>query len=111
MVSSYSDSYLLYTGFWTNWSRGPILGSTLTLTQDDANLFVAFVSFFVAVMGTRLWSICCLAMHFRCSSRAMAAPDALYHQRQAVLRNSPESLDAFVALTKMMLTWKATGTG
>ncbi|KAI1734534.1 hypothetical protein F4680DRAFT_470779 [Xylaria scruposa] len=66
--TSQGDQYPVYVGIWTNWSRGQVMGSTLTLRRRDANLLIAFTAFFIAF-------------------------DAIYHQRQAVLRNSssPES--------------------
>ncbi len=39
----------VYTGVWTNWSRGKMMGSTLTLTRTDANVFIAFLAFFVTL--------------------------------------------------------------
>jgi len=38
----------VYTGVWTNWSRGKVNGSTITLTRNDANLLIAFLAFFIA---------------------------------------------------------------
>jgi hypothetical protein len=40
--------YPVYLGVWTNWSRGPVFGSTLTLDRTNASLLIAFVAFFVA---------------------------------------------------------------
>ncbi|KAI0151628.1 hypothetical protein GGR57DRAFT_513942 [Xylariaceae sp. FL1272] len=85
------DQYPVYLGLWTNWSRGRVLGLTLTLTRQDANLLVAFTAFFVAFIGTRFWRVACFAFH---QFYAAATPQtAVYHQRQAILRNSstPES--------------------
>lgn len=36
------EQYPVHLGIWTNWSRGGVMGSTLTLTQPDANLLIAF---------------------------------------------------------------------
>ncbi|KAI1734905.1 hypothetical protein F4680DRAFT_470549 [Xylaria scruposa] len=55
--------YPVYLGIWTNWSRGQVLGLTLTLKCQKANLLIAFTAFFFAF-------------------------NAVYHQRQAILRNS-----------------------
>jgi hypothetical protein len=48
MTSDSTDQYVVYLGKWTNWSRGPVFGATLTLSREDANLLIAFVAFFVA---------------------------------------------------------------
>jgi hypothetical protein len=43
--------YQVHTGFWTNWSRGTVYGPTLTLSRSDADIFIAFIAFFVAWGG------------------------------------------------------------
>ena len=78
--------YPVYLGFWINWSRGRVMGSTLTLRQSDANFLIVFIAFFVAFIATRFWRILCFVLH-----RFYSEPnpqDAIYHQRQAILRNS-----------------------
>lgn len=85
------EQYPVHIGAWTNWSRGKVMGATLTLRRQDADLLIAFTAFFVAYIGTRFWRIICFAVH-RTSSTARPQ-DAVYHQSQAILRNSssPES--------------------
>lgn len=98
---SRNGAYPVYTGFWIDWSRGKVLGSTLTLTREDANLFIAFVAFFLTVVTTQLWSIACFAFH---SSFSTQNPrDMLHHQRQAILRNN--GAPAGTALTLIRLAW------
>jgi hypothetical protein len=70
----------IYLGTWTNWSRGPIFGSTLTTTKDVGNLLIAFTAFFVAIVATRFWRICCLLLHMYLSTSEPR--DAIHHQRQ-----------------------------
>lgn len=43
-----NDNYPVHIGTWTNWSRGAVMGSTLTIRRDVGNLLIAFVAFFVA---------------------------------------------------------------
>lgn len=97
--------YGVYTGVWTNWSRGSTFGSTLTLTQADATLLTAFVAFYVTLVGTRLWKIACLIYHFNLSS--VSPRDALHHQRQAILRNAPDALDGFIEMGRLALAWRS----
>ncbi|KAJ2981336.1 hypothetical protein NUW58_g6714 [Xylaria curta] len=90
-LDSQGDQYPVYVGIWTNWSRGRVMGSTLTLRRRDADLLIAFTAFFIAFVTTRAWRILCFMFHRFYST---ADPrDALYHQRQTILRNSssPES--------------------
>ncbi|KAI0448353.1 hypothetical protein F5B21DRAFT_497767 [Xylaria acuta] len=89
--ASQGDQYPVYVGVWTNWSRGQVMGSTLTLRRRDADLLIAFTAFFIAFITTRAWRILCFMFH-----RFYSTPDprdAIYHQRQTILRNSssPES--------------------
>lgn len=84
------EQYPVYMGIWTNWSRGRIMGATLTLAQPEANLLIAFTAFFIALVAARFWIILCFALHrFYSTSDAQ---DAVYNQRQVILRNasSPE---------------------
>jgi len=104
MDSSTSDSNGVHLGIWTNWSRGPVFGATLTLTQSNSNLLIAFVSFFVTYVGTRFWRVGCLVLHFAYSSRAPR--DGLYHQRQAILRNSSNAEDGLYTILCLGWVWR-----
>lgn len=99
-----SNGYEVYTGTWTNWSRGPVFGATLTLSREDANLLIAFVAFFVAVVGTRFWRIACLALHFIYSTQDPR--DGLHHQRQAILRNTPNPEAGLFIILDLALAWR-----
>lgn len=33
-----------YTGVWTNWSEGTVIGITLTLSREDAGILTAFLA-------------------------------------------------------------------
>ncbi|KAI0976453.1 hypothetical protein F4678DRAFT_469373 [Xylaria arbuscula] len=78
-----------YIGAWTNWSRGQILGATVTLTRQDASLVIAFTSTFIAFVVTR---------------------DATYHQIQAILRNAAALEDGIWLFLKIlsMKRWNIT---
>lgn len=78
------------------------MGSTLTLTQPDANLLIAFTAFFIAFVAVRFWIILCFALHrFYSTSHAQ---DAIYHQRQAILRNSSSPEHGIRLLLQLLLT-------
>ena len=53
----------VHTGPWINWSRGPILGSTITLSERDGDLFIAFLGIFVTAAGAACWKIMSFVMH------------------------------------------------
>lgn len=76
----------VYIGAWTNWSHGSVRGATITLTRRDGALLIAFLAFYVGLAGSSFWRIACFALHQMLSSDR--SEDGLYHQRQAILRNS-----------------------
>ncbi|EWG51926.1 hypothetical protein FVEG_16885 [Fusarium verticillioides 7600] len=79
-------AFEVYTGSWTDWSRGPILGATITLSSRDASLLLAFIAAFVTVIAARLWVIMCFSAHQLLSTNGKN--DGLYYQRQVILRNA-----------------------
>lgn len=99
-----SKYYDIYRGVWINWSRGPILGSTLTLTRRNGDLLIAFVALFVTIVGTSFWRIACFFIHNLYSSEAPR--DGLYHQRQAILRNSANGSSGLVSLVQALWAWR-----
>lgn len=94
----------IYTGVWTNWSRGTILGPTLTTTKQYGNLLIAFTALFVTVVASRLWRICCLILH-RCYSTATDR-SAIHHQRQVMLRNSSAAESALFNILVLLWAWR-----
>ncbi|KAF2140948.1 uncharacterized protein K452DRAFT_351652 [Aplosporella prunicola CBS 121167] len=97
-------AYNIYTGYWINWSKGHTLGATITLDRRDGSLLIAFLAMFVSVVGTSFWRISCLAFHSLYSTEA--AQDALYHQRQAILRNSANSTSGLWSLLNVLWVWR-----
>ncbi|KAJ3566505.1 hypothetical protein NPX13_g7103 [Xylaria arbuscula] len=96
----------VYLGQWTNWSRGPILGATLTTTKSYGNLLIAFVAIFIAFVASRFWRILCLVLH-RCYSTSEAR-DAIHHQRQVVLRNSLNPESGLLNTIRLVWAWRKT---
>lgn len=130
-VTTESVRYNVYQGVWTNWSRGRIMGATLTLDRTYGNLLIAFTATFVAIVASASWRICCFCFHRIYSTSDPR--DALHHQRQAsecpqrtwfrvttvhrtgckpltlkfpVLRNSSSAASAFWTMCKVVWTWR-----
>ncbi|KAF2970833.1 hypothetical protein GQX73_g2781 [Xylaria multiplex] len=80
---STGDQYPIHVGAWVNWSRGKVMGATLTVSRRDADLLIAFTSFFIAIYSTP------------------HQQDVVYHQRQAILRNSSSPENAIHLLLKL----------
>ncbi|KAI1081443.1 hypothetical protein F5B20DRAFT_536073 [Whalleya microplaca] len=96
--------YPVYLGVWTNWSAGRVVGATLTLTQNNASLLIAFLAFFVTVVSTYLWKIICFVLHATYSSEERR--DMLHHQRQALIRNSSGPAASAVKLLWLSWAWR-----
>lgn len=94
----------MYIGVWTNWDRGPIMGSTLTLPRRDADQLVAFTAFFVALVSSRFWRLASQIYH-RCYS-TQDPRDTLHHQRQAILRNSVSAISDSWQLVLLSWAWR-----
>ncbi|KAH7303430.1 hypothetical protein B0I35DRAFT_384031 [Stachybotrys elegans] len=99
-----SSEFPVYTGVWTNWSQRGAFRSTLTLSRQDGALLIAFLAFFVTLVGAQAWRIVCFVFfHFHSTSLKQ---DALYHQRQAVVRNSASPIGGVLSLARIMYAWK-----
>lgn len=79
-------------------------GATITLSKRDGGFLTAFLALFVAMVGKSFWRLFCLTAHTVFSSSA--AQNGLYHQRQAILRNSNESVAGFKSLTQLAWSWR-----
>ncbi|KAG8164825.1 hypothetical protein KVR01_005100 [Diaporthe batatas] len=96
--------YAVHHGVWTNWSRGRIMGATLTLSRKDGNYLLSFTAVFISLVSTRFWRILCFIAHKRFSTSEPR--DALHHQRQAILRNSASALASLWTLSQLVWTWR-----
>ncbi len=82
----------VHTGTWINWTTGPILGATWTTSPQNGAYLVAFLALFVRVAGQHFWDIFCYTL-FQLRSTARDE-DGLFHQQQAVLRNTATDTSA-----------------
>lgn len=93
----------VFKGLWVNWSRGTILGSTLTLSDRDGALLIAFLAIFVSAAGGALWRIISYTIH---QSRAkLAYQDGLHHQQQVIFRNASTPGGASWQLLQLLFHW------
>lgn len=99
-----SAAYVVYHGIWTNWSRGRIMGATLTVSRTDGNYLLAFTAFFISMVSARFWRILCFIAHNKFSTSEPR--DAIHHQRQAILRNSPSAPSSLWTFLQLIWTWR-----
>lgn len=99
-----SVQYAVHLGTWTNWSRGRIMGATLTVSRTDGNYLLSFTAFFISLVSARFWRIICFLLHNRLSTPEPR--DALHHQRQAILRNSNSAASDLWRLLQLIWAWR-----
>jgi hypothetical protein len=104
MPTDSTTGYDVQLGVWTDWSRGRVFGATLTCTRQDGNLLIAFLAFFVALVGTRFWRLVCLILHHTYSNENPS--DGVHHQRQVLLRNTPNPEAALGTIANMGFSWR-----
>jgi hypothetical protein len=84
--------------------KGKVVGRTLTLPSNNALFLSVFLTLFVRFTGSRLWKIVAFFIHqVRSSSKF---EDGLYHQHQAILRNTDSDVGALFALIKLGWGWR-----
>lgn len=104
-ASAYASS-IVYTGVWTNWSKGRIYGATFTIHEREAGLLGAFQAIYVSFVGGQFWRILCYCMHQAVSGKPSRHIDAPYRQTQVLLRNSEGAGGGFWEFAGVSFRWK-----
>lgn len=99
------DGTAIYVGPWINWSKGRLFGATITMNKSSGNIFIAFMALFIGITGTSLWRIVAF-ISFNIVSKS-TPQDGVYHQRQAVFRNSFREVEVIFKLIKIYMSWRA----
>lgn len=103
-MNELTSTYPVHIGLWTDWSYGAVLGRTLTLSRSNGALLIAFLAFFVTLVGSQTWRILCFILHHYYS--VPHPTDGLHNQRQAILRNSGSPLGGFWEFTQLTWAWR-----
>lgn len=103
-----SDAYL---GVWTNWSKGKIHGSTLTLPRREAGLLTAFLAIYVSAVGGQFWRIVCYTVHQARAGQTARRGDVFHRQTQVLLRNSEGAGGGLWEFARLPFQWRHWGTG
>lgn len=104
-ASAYASS-IVYTGVWTNWSKGRIYGATLTVYEREAGLLAAFLAIYVSFVGGQFWRILCYCMHQARAGKPTRYVDAPHRQTQVLLRNSEGAGGGFWEFAGLPFRWK-----
>lgn len=103
-VPNWSIDEDIYIGFWINRSVGTFRGAVLTLDRQTGGLLIAFIALFVGATGRSLWKIIRFLLHT--VHTAPTTQDGIYHQRQAILRNTPLAHDSALEFILASIAWR-----
>jgi hypothetical protein len=101
------EPHHVYTGLWTNWSRGPVLGSTITVPSSTGIILTAFLAIYIQVAGAHLWDLVRYVIHqLRATEKAI---HPLQRQILAILRNKDSALSSSFEYIRMLRAWRGSG--
>ena len=83
MTSSDGNTYF---GPWVDWSRGRVLGATITLSNHNAGLLVAFFALFVSFAMGKLWTLASHGVYYL--GPGSKSTDELPREHLDILQNS-----------------------
>lgn len=98
------SSELIQTGFWLDYSKGLVMGATLTYTSRWGSLLVTAASVIVQITGTAVWALVAFWLHQHLMPADHTCQDELEAQRSVVLRNSG-AVSAILDLYSIGKTW------
>lgn len=104
MAPALAANAYIFEGVWTNWSHGRVLGLTLTVSPQKASILSPALAILVSVAGAQLWRLFQYALH----QARVASEDRnlVYHQSQAILRNTGSDLNTLWRLTRLGIAWR-----
>jgi hypothetical protein len=98
------SSIPVYTGRWQDYSRGQILGDTLTLEVKSGRYLITALATFVGLVGSALWSLVAFAVHQLRAKKG--SHDAVFTQHQVVYRTSNSPLHAIWDVLRICFAWR-----
>ena len=101
MASSNSP---VYTGAWTNWSDGRVLGATITMTSLHGSYLIAFLAIYVRIVASHFWDILCYLIFHRMV--AHQPRDGLHYQQQALLANTLTDSSSIWQFARLGWYWR-----
>ncbi|KAH8646918.1 hypothetical protein BX600DRAFT_443886 [Xylariales sp. PMI_506] len=95
------------TGLWHDKSQNLVLGATLTLSIQQANLLLTALAFLVTLTAGSFWNIFAMVLHSRLVKGKISHVLGLQHQ--VVLRNSGTAVATMVNAVMIHLAWRERG--
>lgn len=80
----------IYTGRWTDWTYGSIMGDNWTLQSGNATYLISFIATFDVWVGSAAWDLVAFVLHQLMTIKEPRNGAA--HQTQVALRNSSTPL-------------------
>lgn len=101
------DPRYVHHGFWTDRSKGTILGQTLTTDTRTSTILIALLAVLTSLGATHLWYILLFIYHQQCAKGTPS--DGLTKQRQAIIRTLPEPSALAIESVKIWWAWRQKG--
>ncbi|KAF2680250.1 hypothetical protein K458DRAFT_312414 [Lentithecium fluviatile CBS 122367] len=92
-------------GLWTDWSKGSIMGATLTVEAQDGILIVAFLTILASIGTAQLWNLFTFLVHQWLASSKLS--DGLFWQHQVLLRTMPTPTAFMADSIKLSWVWRS----
>lgn len=104
MAPAFDSTKYVYEGIWINWTRGRVLGSTLTLNPQQTAIVSPALAILITIAGAQLWRLFQYGLH---QSRATSEKRSfVFHQTQTVLRNTTTDLNALWRFARLAIAWR-----
>lgn len=94
MAKALDASDYIFQGCRVDWSKGRLLGSTLTLNSTNSTLLTNMLALFVTMVRGQFWIILRFTLHQHRASSEISDHQSkrLYNQEQVVLRKTTSAL-------------------
>lgn len=98
------EAQFVKRGLWVNWSKGSVMGHTLTIDASISNVVVALLAICTSIGTAQLFNVAIFLYH---QIRAHGEPsDGLYWQQQALLRTFPAPTALVADYMKLWWNWR-----
>lgn len=103
-IPSHTINQDVYQGFWINQSLGGFHAATITLDRRWGGLIISFLALFINATARSIWKLTRFALHV--SYTTPTGQDGVYHQRQAILRNTSMAYEAAIQFLQLSYVWR-----
>jgi len=97
-------SFQVETQFWRDQTLSGWAGPTWTVDVALGSVIISALATFIALVGSRFWTIVAFAIHQ--SRVSEAAKDAMHHQHQLIYRNGVSHLSTAWLIFRISCAWK-----